>query len=175
MLVGALGLLVLGCGLVVACAAWSIWPHAPSTPRHLEVRVEPGLTSDGGWRAGRTALSQPSDQEEWVEVTPTRGRDGELRVLVRHQRPPHYLDTNLSISIAAGRTPLIEVRSASHETSSGSEWPDSNIGGLVRISTAEIPPLKAEEVIIEYRTVGDCSGSPVERYGKVILTRDELR
>jgi hypothetical protein len=171
-LVGIVGLLVLVGGVVGVCFAWSWWV---GPPRQLEVQVEPALSSDGGWRVGRTDLSQPPDPEEWVEVTPTRSRDGRLRVLVRNHRPPHYSERDFSISLAADRTPSIEVRGGAHETTSGLEWPDTNIGGLVRISSAELSPLHAEELIIEYRTVGDCSGSPVERSGKVVLTRDDLR
>lgn len=172
MLLGSVALLLIGCGLALVRVKWT---GARPTPRRLEVRVEPGLTPDGGWRAGTTALSKDPDQDQSVEVTPTRGREGQLQVHVRSQRPPYCLDTDLSISISANQAPSIEIRNAVHETGSTIETPDTNIGGLVRINTAEIPPLHAEELIIEYRTVGDCSGSPVERRGKVILARDELR
>jgi hypothetical protein len=166
--VGLVSLLVLGGGWVVVRGASFMWPGLLH-PRQLEVHVDPGLTSNGGWKVGRTDLSQLPDREEWVEVTPTRRPDGELRVLVRHHRPPSYSETDLLISAARGRTPSIEVRGGA-----GPQHPDENIGGLVRINSTEIPPLSVEELIIEYRTVGDCAGSPVRREGKVILTRGEL-
>lgn len=176
--VGILGLLGLGCGLVAVRGAWSVVMGTQFLPRHLEVQVDGTLTPENGWRSGKSPLSKPPAPEEWIEVTQARVQDDQLRILIKRCRPPNWFDTEISLSVGSDGIPSVRVRGGAHQSNGRAEWPDRNIGGLVRISSANFSPehsFDEADFVIEYRLESDCSGSPVKREGKVVLTRDDLR
>jgi hypothetical protein len=175
---GMVALLGMGCGLVAVGGAFLVFVTSRSEPpRTLEVRVDPSLAPDGGWRSGRTELTEPPGRKVWVEVSASKKPDC-LSVLVETHWPPYWGDLEFELTDTGGSAPRVEVRGGTHEESSGSEWPDSNAGGLIRVSSADFAGaawLPGECLVIQYELVSTNSGSQAERNGKVVLTRDDFR
>lgn len=175
---GLMAVMGMGCGFAAVGGAWfGYLALREEEPRLLEVRVDPTLDPDGGWRVGQTILTRPPDRESWGEVSASK-KSGGLCVVVRTHWPPYWGDLEFELTDMGDGAPRVEVRGGTHEATSGSEWPDTNTGGLIRVSSADLPSdawLPDKRFVIQYDLVSTCSGSGVTRSGKLVLTRDDLR